>query len=44
MKISKAKNGQILVTINETTKNVTQWAKDYGINPKTLSERIKKRI
>lgn len=42
MKISKAKNGQILVTINEITKNVTQWAKDYGINPKTLSERIKK--
>lgn len=42
MVVSKSKNGNVLITINGVTKNITQWAKEYGINPKTLSQRIAK--
>lgn len=42
MIVSKSKNGNVLITINGITKNITQWAKEYGINPKTLSQRIAK--
>ena len=42
MEISKSKNGCTLITINGITKNITQWSKDYNINPKTLSGRIAK--
>lgn len=42
MEISKSKNGCTLITVNGITKNITQWAKDYNISPKTLSGRIAK--
>lgn len=36
----KREKGKVLVTIGEETKLISQWAKQYGLSERTLSERI----
>lgn len=39
MTVEKIK-GKVWVTINDVTKNISQWAREYGLSEKTLSGRL----